>query len=296
MIKLGVVDFDTSHVYEFTKRLNHKSIDEDQWVRGAQVVIGCPGESKHEPKRIEEGAKIMKELGVPLVDRPEDMIGKVDGVLVLSLFGDAHLGRAKLFLEAGIPCFVDKPFTCSVADARKIVELSQKTKVPVFTSSSLRYAPELVKYLDDANHGPIVGAVSFGPAGLHQGNPGLFNYGIHAVEVLYTAMGPGCREVTCAHDEKADVVTGRWKDGRIATVRGNRTPSGYGLLAFTEKGQQLTTMGTKYIYRELLKKVVEFFEKREAPVDLAVSVEIVAFIEAALKSANNHGTVQKVEC
>ena len=54
MIKLGVVDFDTSHVTEFTKRLNHKGVAEDQWVNGAQVVIGCPGKSEIMPERIPE--------------------------------------------------------------------------------------------------------------------------------------------------------------------------------------------------------------------------------------------------
>ena len=43
MIRLGIVDFDTSHAVEFTKRLNHVAIAEDQWVEGAKVVAGVPG-------------------------------------------------------------------------------------------------------------------------------------------------------------------------------------------------------------------------------------------------------------
>ncbi len=49
MIRLGIVDFDTSHVVEFTKRINHKGIDKDQWVDGAEVTLGCPGESQLAP-------------------------------------------------------------------------------------------------------------------------------------------------------------------------------------------------------------------------------------------------------
>jgi hypothetical protein len=37
MIRLGVVDFDTSHVVEFTKRLLHKDVAEDQFVDGASI-------------------------------------------------------------------------------------------------------------------------------------------------------------------------------------------------------------------------------------------------------------------
>src|SRR4051794_15123037 len=108
MIKLGVLDFDTSHVVEFTRRLNQKDIARDQWVEGARVVIGCPGESKIMPERIPAYKAAMEEFGVPLVDRPEEMIGKVDGMLIESQEGTPHLERARPFLEAGIPCFIDK--------------------------------------------------------------------------------------------------------------------------------------------------------------------------------------------
>src|SRR6516164_6687312 len=92
MIKLGILDFDTSHVVEFTSRLNHKHSSKDQWVDGALVVIDCPGESKIMPERIEGYKKAMDKLGVKLVDKPEDMIGKVDGMLIESQEGGAHWG------------------------------------------------------------------------------------------------------------------------------------------------------------------------------------------------------------
>jgi virulence factor len=296
MIKLGILDFDTSHVVEFTKRLNHKDITKDQWVDGAQVVIGCPGESKLEPKKIPEYTEMMKKLDVPLVDKPEAMIGKVDGMLIESVEGTPHYERAKPFLEAGIPCFIDKPFTCSLADANKIADLAEKKKTPVFSSSSLRYAPDLVQFMNDDKHGKIQGVLTWGPAPTHERNPGLYHYGIHPVEVLYTLMGPGCQHVTCTHEKDVELVTGVWKDGRVATVRGLRPYGDYGFTAFTEKGVKHVSIGTQFIYCELLKKIVEFFEKKKAPLDVAVTVEMMAFIEAALASQNNHGTGQKVAC
>jgi predicted dehydrogenase len=298
MIKLGILDFDTSHVIAFTTRLNHKGEAKDQWVDGAEVVIGCPGESKIMPERIPGYKKEMEKLGVPLVERPEEMIGKVDGMLIESQEGAAHWERARPFLEAGIPCYVDKPFACGVADARKMMELAAAKKVPIFSSSSLRYATELVDFVSE---GKLQGAVAYGPAHLNDKdvtrNPGLYHYGIHAVEVLYTLMGPGCRQVACTHEKDVDIVTGVWKDGRAATVRGRRGPNSdaYGFTAFGDKGVQHVPIDTKYIYRDLLRKIVEMFETKKAPLDVAVTVEIVAFIEAALKSAANHGTPQKVE-
>jgi virulence factor len=295
MIKLGIVDFDTSHVVEFTRRLNHKEIAAEQWVDGAEVVIGCPGESLIMPERIPGYKKEMEKLSVALVERPEDMIGKVDGVLIESQEGGRHWPRARPFLEAGIPCFIDKPLACSIADARRIVELAQKKNVPVFSSSSLRYAPELVQFLGDPDHGKVLGALSYGPAPLHERNPGLFHYGIHPVELLYTLMGPGCRRVTCTHEPGVDVVTGQWPDGRLGTIRGIRAgKAAYGFVAFTEQGVHTVGIGTAVIYRELLKQVVRFFETRKAPLDIAVTVEVIGFIEAAWKSASNHGSGEKV--
>jgi predicted dehydrogenase len=299
MIRLGILDFDTSHVVEFGKRLNHKGIAKSQWVDGAVVVVGCPGESRIAPERIRGYKKEMENLGVPLVDRPADMIGKVDGVLVESQEGGVHWERARPFLEAGLPCFIDKPFTCSLADAKKIVALAEKKKVGVFSSSSLRYARELTALLADPAPGKVLGAFAYGPAPVHEKdpklNPGFFHYGIHAVEILYTLMGPGCERLTCTREKDVDVVTGRWRDGRVATVRGVRSgKAGYALVAFREGGVKAVTLSTDTIYRELLKQVVAFFATKKAPLDAAVTVEIVAFIEAANKSAANHGAGEKV--
>lgn len=296
MIRLGILDFDTSHAVEFTKRLNHIDIAQEQWVEGAKVVVGCPGESKLSPERIPEYTEKMKKYDVPLVEKPADMIGKVDAMLIEAVDGSVHWDRARPFLEAGLPCFVDKPFACSVEDARKMIDLAAKKKVALFSSSSLRYAAEVVNYVNDPKHGKVLGCFSSGPASLHERNPGLFHYGIHAVEVLYTLMGPGCERVTCTHQKDVDVATGTWKDGRVATVRGNRAGgSAYSFTAFAEKGSFTSNVGTGVIYRELLKKVVEMFTTGKPPIDVAVTLEIVAFIEAANKSAANHGAVETLK-
>ena len=123
MIRLGIVDFDSSHSVEFAKRLNHRIAPEEQWVEGAEIVAGCVLPSAiAEQSRIDGFVRTFtEELGLPLVDRPEDLLGKIDGVLIEAVDGSVHLERARPFLEAGLPTFVDKPFACSVADAREML-------------------------------------------------------------------------------------------------------------------------------------------------------------------------------
>ena len=121
-----------------------------------------------------------------------------------------------------------------------LAELSAKKKLPLFSSSSLRFAPEVVEYLATPKLGKIAGCVTYGPASLSpipERNAGLFHYGIHAVEMLYALMGPGCKRVTNVVEKGAEVVTGVWADGRVASVRGTRSPSsGFGFTAFAESG------------------------------------------------------------
>ena len=171
MIKLGILDFDTSHCVEFTKRLNQLGKDQEQFVEGAKIVVGCPGESKLSPERVEGFTKQMKDFGVALVDKPADMIGKVDGMLIEAVDGTVHYERARPFLEAGVPCFIDKPFACSLDDAKRMAELAAKKKLPIFSSSSLRYAPEVVDYVGDAKKGKVVGCMVYGPASASPGSP-----------------------------------------------------------------------------------------------------------------------------
>ena len=290
MIRLGILDFDTSHVVEFTKRLNHIDVAETQFVEGAKVVVGCVGESKIYPDLIAGYAAQMTKYGVPLVEKPTQMIGRVDAVLIESNEGGVHYERAKPFLEAGLPCFIDKPFTCSTDDAKKLIDLAAKKNVALFSASALRYAPELVAYLADPKRAPLAGCSVFGPASLHARNPGLFHYGIHPVEMLYTLMGPGCLRVSCLREKGAEVATGVWKDGRVASLRGTRPAGGYGFTAFTDKGTHTANATAGTIYRDLLRNVVATFQTGKPPFDVNITLEIVAFIVAANASADNHGT------
>jgi hypothetical protein len=291
MIRLGIVDFDTSHAGEFTKRLNHIDIAEDQWVEGARVVAGVPGESKIAPELIPEYTAQMEKYGVTLYDDPADLFGKVDAVMIESVDGSVHLDRAMPFLKKGMPTYVDKPFACSLADAREMFKVAMESHVPLMSSSSLRYAPEVVAAKDGKGAGgTVLGVSTYGPAPTHPRNPGLFHYGIHPVEMLFTLMGPGCKRLTCLSEPGADLVSGVWGDGRIGSIRGIRAGAReYGFTLFGEKDVATQGVSTQYIYRELLKRIVSLFQTRQLPIDPRETLEIVAFIEAAGKSGDAGG-------
>ncbi len=308
-IRIGMVDFDSSHCVEFTRRINHIDIEQDQWVDGARVVVGCPGVSLLSPERLPGFTEQMRHFGVPLVDEPMAMIGAIDAVMIESVDGQVHLDRARPFIEAGIPCFVDKPFTCDLGQARELVDVAERRRVPLFSSSALRYAPELVDFLAqtqsaDSATGSIIGAVTYGPSPVHARNPGLFHYGMHATEVLFALLGPDCQWVTCVREggeigsEKtgAEAVTGQWVDGRIGSVRGIRSGAvAWGFVAFCERQVVEVHLDLKYVYREQLKRVIQFFDTGRPDVEPRETVRLMAFLEAALRSGRTGGTPQRLD-
>ena len=299
MIRIGIVDFDTSHVVQFTKRLNHLDVPEDQFVEGGQIVCGCRGMSEiTEPSRMDEYSEVLKGYGVPLVDKSEDMIGQVDAVCIESQAGSVHLDRVRPFLEAGIPAFIDKPFADTVANAKAMAELAEKHGVALFSSSSLRFADEVAAVFgDEEGVGKIVGANAYSPASLHEGNPGLLHYGIHGVETLYGLMGPGCQAVSTAFTEGAEASTGLWEGDRIGVVRGTRAGAhSYGFCAWGEKKVVQSPISTGNIYRNLLREIVKTFQTGVASVPMSETIEIIAFINAALESSQNAGQWVELKC
>ena len=83
-----------------------------------------------------------------MVDSPEELLGKVDAVMMESIDGTRHFEPAKFFIEKGIPTFVDKPFTSSLEEAIALAEMAKKNNVPLFSASSLRYAPEVIEVVE----------------------------------------------------------------------------------------------------------------------------------------------------
>jgi hypothetical protein len=220
--------------------------------------------------------------GVEIVGSIEELCRKVDAVLLESVDGRPHLDQVRPVFAAKKRVFIDKPFTASYADAREIVRLSRESGVPFFSSSSLRFASDIQAMKQNEKLGAILGAFTFGPAPTEPHHPDLFWYGIHAVEILYTLMGQGCESVTRDRTDGADVVFGKWKDGRIGMMRGIREgKQDYGAVAFGAKANLATPMPMKSDYRNLLVEVVKFFQTGAPPIPPEETLEMMAFMEAA---------------
>ena len=176
-----------------------------------------------------------------------------------------------------------------------MIRLAEQTDTPIMSTSSLRYTKGVADLV--AEEEEIVFCEAFGPAPLLEDYPGLFWYGIHGAEILFSYMGPGCTAVQCAPREEMDVVIGEWEDGRIGLLRGTRFPGGvFGCMIHTGSG--LTTGQAKpgaAGYAAMLQEVVHFFESRVSPIETQVTLGIVSFLEAAERSRSQSGAIVRTD-
>ncbi|MDP2890946.1 MAG: Gfo/Idh/MocA family oxidoreductase [Bacteroidota bacterium] len=292
--RIGIIGLDTSHSIAFTKSLNNPEAGAE--FAGFKVVAAYPKGSndiESSVSRIPGYITEIQKYSVEIVDSIDLLLTKVDMVLLETNDGRLHLEQALPVLKAGKRMFIDKPMAASLADAIAIFEASKKYKVPVFSSSSLRYITGMDEVIS-GKIGKVLGAETYSPAKLEKTHPDLFWYGIHGVETLFTAMGTGCKSVVRVSNADTDLVTGTWEDGRIGAFRGIRKgKEDYGGTVFGEKG--IKVLGSYAGYNPLLVQIIQFFKTGIAPVKEEETLEILAFMEAADLSKAKGGKAVKIK-
>jgi WD40 repeat protein len=286
-LKAGIIGLDTSHVTAFTKSLNAES--PKAGLEGCRVVAAYP---KGSPDIVSSTSRVpgytaeLQKFGVEIVDSIEELVKRVDVVFLETNDGRPHFEQLIPVLQAGKPCFIDKPIAASLADAIAIFEAAKRYKVPVFSSSSLRFG----KNTQAARHGAfgkIQRCETSSPASLEKTHPDLFWYGIHGVESLFTVMGTGCISVQRGTTEDGKIlVTGQWSGDRVGIFREG---PGYSGKAVGDQGEG--PVGSYDGYDPMLVEILKFFRSGQPPVSEAETLEIYAFMEAADESKRQNGAV-----
>jgi hypothetical protein len=295
-LRAGIIGLDTSHVTAFTQLLN--VADPKPGLGGVRVVAAYPGGSPDVAASRDRVAGYTKELrdkfGVAIVDSIDELLSRVDVVLLESVDGRPHLEQARPVFQAHKPVFIDKPVAGSLADAIAIFELARASKTPCFSSSSLRFSPGIAGMRVNAKIGDVVGCDTHGPCSLEEHHPDLFWYGVHGVEALFTIMGTGCERVTRIQTEGSELAAGVWKGGRIGTFRGIRQGHhDYGATVVGTKG--IAPGGGYGGYEPLVVEIVKFFKTGKPPVSAEETIEIFAFMEAADESKRQGGKPVEIE-
>ncbi|HZO86839.1 MAG TPA: Gfo/Idh/MocA family oxidoreductase [Chthonomonadaceae bacterium] len=268
MIRIGVVNIDTSHPLAFSKYL-------EQGNRARYVAVyndGFRGDDEVEAFIRNHGLE-------KRCQSVEELADYVDIGFVQGCDWDQHLRHALPFIERGKPVFIDKPLVGYLADCKALENLADKGAV-ILGSSSARYAQEIADFLvqPESERGKILNV--YGTAGVDE-----FNYGIHIVEAIGGVMGTGAVSTQFvgsgeAEGKRAETFFVRFADGRTAVYtlcHGVWQP--FEMVIMTTKSTFQFRMDTSKIYAALLDRICDFMEtgqNRMAPVNaLTESVKIM---------------------
>jgi len=317
-LKVGVIGLDNYQAVAFTSLFRAAKPGEP--LAGFEVVAAFPGGSPDIPesvKALPRWTASFATMGIPRVNSIAEVVERADVVILMSLDGRVHLKQATPVIKAGKPLYIGRPMAASLLDVLKLFELAKAHEAPLFSCSQHRFVPAFSGMRNHPQVGRVLGCSVYGGLQFEKTHADFFWHSIHSAETLFTIMGPGCVSVTRASTPQAELVTGKWKDGRIGTFRGMSTGNiKYSGVVFGEKGilragnygrgvptlktdaegeHWLAPQGEYMGYKGVALAMADFFRTRKPPVSAAETIEIFAFLEAAHESKRRDGVPVKLE-
>jgi len=287
MLGIGIVGVDSTHTRAYASLLNSGRAGEAR-------AVGLWG---HDRARAEE---LARELGIPLVvDQPEELVGKVDAVMICDRFGEVHPLHARPFVEVGCPTYVDKPMADRMDEAEALMRLAQARGTRLMSGSSLRCAPAVQALRARVpSLGPLRCVVITGPAEGAFPDPRarlLPFYGIHLTELMQAVMGSGVAWARSSGKGRNEVATVAYQDGRMAVLNLLRAWGlGYSVMAIGQEGWdevRLAAGDYEAAYLGLLQAFLRLARTGEQPWPIQSALEALETILAIDRSGDSGETV-----
>ena len=221
-----------------------------------------------------------------IVKRPEDVIGHVDGVFIATDDGFDHVARARPFVEAGLPVFVDKPLALTLPDLRTFIEW-RRSGARILSSSGLRFAPELDTLL------PIspqkIGQLRWMSA---LSCKTWERYGIHLLEPVLRVLGPGFVSVRLESNpgiEVAHLVHRSGVEVTLPVIYDGGATFGTMHLCGTAGQTSFKFSDTYTGFRRQLVSFIEYVRSGVDPYPFAETVELMCILIAGIASRREAG-------
>ncbi|MDD2708953.1 MAG: Gfo/Idh/MocA family oxidoreductase [Verrucomicrobiae bacterium] len=283
------------HGMTFAEMLNgydEKMAEQCKWGPKFKNRVGGSARITHVwDENIEHARESSRICGIPnVMEKKEDLIGKVDAVLVADDCTLKHQRKAIPFLKAGIPTFIDKPLSPDIHEAEEIIKLARKHRAPLMSCSALRFARETKDLREGKDR---IGDILTGFASCRACMGGLVFYGIHAVELLYSVAGQGVKSVQNLGRKKEDLVAIKYKDGRRFTVTAYENINVRFQLGLygTEGHRIIDVTDSGHFYSEMLRNFVHMAETREEIIPLKDVLETIKTVVKGRQSANEGKTI-----
>ncbi len=217
-----------------------------------------------------------------VVRNPEEVIGQVDAVIIATDDGSDHARRARPFVEAGLPVFIDKPMATTLPELRQFLHW-QRAGAVLLSTSGMRYAPEM--QADFSALGELRWITSFTCKSWER-------YGIHALEAVAPLMGPGFRSVRAQSNERGDVMQITHASGLHLSLGALHDAYGsFGAVHLhgTQGDLALKLRDTYHAFRGQLLAFIELLRSGQPPLPFEQTVELMAVLIAGIRSRQQQG-------
>ncbi len=272
---IGIIGAENSHTAGFGKLFN--------------VDKAFPGmEVKYVWGETEEFAKTAMEKGsIPeMVKDSNDMLGKIDGLIVDHRHGKFHLEPAIPFIEAGIPTFIDKPFCYRAKEGKDFLALARKYGTPVTSFSSIAHSYETFDIKEQLKTmGTINQVIRSGRVGLDSEYGGIFFYGAHTVQPLLYLFEDDVEKVRVNENGENSSANLIFKNGMSASLV--FTTKKYGWQTFVETEEGIVELKSRIEEKKPGKNyadMVDMFKTGKEPRSHESIIHCVAVLEALEKS------------
>ncbi|MBM1221131.1 Gfo/Idh/MocA family oxidoreductase [Ponticoccus sp. SC2-23] len=222
-----------------------------------------------------------------IAERAEDVIGEVDAVLIATDIGHQHVDRARSFVEAGLPVFIDKPLCDNRADLAQFSDWVAAGH-PILSSSAMRYAKEFAPYHRRTHEFGALRHINMTMAKKWE------TYGIHALETILPITGPGFETIRNFGSAERNIVHLTHRDGidvTISVIKDQIGGAGFLTIAGTQGGVQLRSQDTYHAFKTQLEGVVSWLRTGTPPVPWPETQELMKLVIGGIESREQGGKV-----
>ena len=212
-----------------------------------------------------------------IVDNYEDMIGKVDAILLARDDAENHFEMSRCFLESGTMIYIDKPLAFDLKTAQEIFAL-EKFEGQIFSCSALKYARELDEALNKISE---IGNISYIEAHTIK----LWStYSAHIIDPILRIVGDNhsIKDVKKFKNSNSQGYTLQLENGIIISLFAHKNTkiTTDSIKIFGDKSDVgISFKDTFYSFRETLKAFIQSVRQKKSVITKKHMLTMVDWIE-----------------
>ena len=209
MKRIAILGCENSHSNNFLDAIRENEAYSDY------EIVGVYSDEK------EAVEKLNAEYGAPIMASYDELVGKIDALIITARHGANHYKYAKPYIKSGIPMFIDKPITIDCDEAVEFMRELREAGVRICGGSSLSHAEEMIALKQSAEakkDGETIGGIVRAPLLSSSTYGGFYFYAQHLVEMVSMVFGRYPKAVKAYSVENQKTVVFRYEKYDIVGI------------------------------------------------------------------------------